>query len=64
MADPMHVLSQGCLARITAGGEEIDNPVFQVLQIKPMASTNGRDRWRIVMSDSVNFIQTMLTERA
>ena len=53
-------LTQGCLRQICDNALSVDEPVVQCVQIKPMASQNGVERWRIVMSDSVNFIQGML----
>lgn len=63
MADPASALSVGALKRIF-GGEMVHEPVFQCVQIKPMASNqNGTERWRVVFNDSQNFIQSMLAQR-
>lgn len=56
------VLTQGALRQIT-DGVQIDSPVVQCVQIKPMASQNGVERFRVVMSDSINFMQGMLGQR-
>ena len=62
MADALSALTPGCLRRITEGGQE-DNPVVQCVQIKPMNSQNTAERYRVVMSDSINFMQGMLGQR-
>lgn len=62
MADALSQLTQGCLRRITDGGQE-DNPVVQCVQIKPMNNQTGAERYRVVMSDSINFMQGMLGQR-
>ena len=61
-ADPLDVLTQGCMRRITEGGTE-ENPIVQCVQIKPMNSQANTERYRVVMSDSVNFMQGMLGQR-
>jgi len=40
----------------------IPTPVLQVLAVKRINSTtpNSAERWRVVLSDGVNFIQSML----
>ena len=63
MADAFNAISAGTLARI-ATGEILDSPVLQCVQIKPMTSNGGMDRYRVVMNDTVHFIQGMLTQRA
>jgi hypothetical protein len=62
MADALSQLTQGCLRRITEGGTE-ENPIVQCVQIKPMNSQNAAERYRVVMSDSINFMQGMLGQR-
>ena len=62
MADPFNALTHGCLRQIT-DRIEVDQPVVQCVQIKPMNSQNGVERFRVVMSDSVNFMQGMLGQR-
>ena len=62
MADAMSAVSVGSLSRI-AGGEDVVAPVFQCLQIKPMASQNGQERYRVVMNDTTNFMQGMIGQR-
>ena len=59
MADPMSVISVGALQQIHDGNQP-DEPVLQCVQIKPMASQNGRERYRVVMNDTRNFIQGMM----
>lgn len=61
--DASDVLTKGALRQITDNTLGIDNPVVQCLQIKPMASQNGVERFRVVMSDSINFMQGMLGQR-
>ena len=64
MADAYSMLTQGCLHQITesALGPE-EQPVVQCVQIKPMNNQNGAERYRVVMSDSINFMQGMLGQR-
>ncbi|KAG8623072.1 hypothetical protein KVT40_008048 [Elsinoe batatas] len=63
MADPMEVLSVGCLRRVFAG-EEVTNPIVQCVQIKPMANqANGVERYRVVFNDTHNFIQSMIAQQ-
>ena len=62
MADATAAISVGSLEQI---GRSMlpDNPVLQCVQIKPMASQNGNERYRVVMNDTQNFIQGMLGQR-
>ena len=62
MADALGVLSVGSLAQINSG-EQVESMVLQCVQIKPMASQQGQERYRVVMNDSVHFIQCMLAQR-
>ncbi|PNS20586.1 hypothetical protein CAC42_313 [Sphaceloma murrayae] len=63
MADPMDVLSVGCLRRVFAGEEVID-PIVQCVQIKPMQNqANGVERYRVVFNDTHNFIQSMIAQQ-
>jgi len=62
MADPSSIISHGCLAKIEQN-ESVVDPVMQCLQIKPMASQNNQERYRVVMNDTANFIQGMLGQR-
>lgn len=62
MADATSIISHGVLAQI-AVGQQVGEPVLQCVQIKPMASQNGVERFRVVMNDTVNFIQGMLGQR-
>lgn len=62
MADAASALTIGCLAN-AAHGQLMDAPIVQCVQIKPMASAQGNERFRVVMNDSVNFIQGMLGQR-
>lgn len=64
MADAMSVISVGSLAQVGLGAQNLpDKPILQCVQIKPMASQNGNERYRVVMNDTVNFIQGMLAQR-
>ena len=63
MADAFNVLNQGCLRQITENNLTVEQPIVQCVQIKPMASQNGVERFRVVMSDSINFMQGMLGQR-
>ena len=63
MADALGAITIGALKKIT---EEvnIENPILQCVQIKPMANNNnGQERWRVVFNDTVNFIQGMIAIR-
>ncbi|KAK0322313.1 Replication factor A protein 1 [Friedmanniomyces endolithicus] len=62
MADALGVLSVGSLAQINSG-EQLESMVLQCVQIKPMASQQGQERYRVVMNDSVHFIQCMLAQQ-
>lgn len=61
--DASDVLTKGALRQITDNSLDIENPVVQCVQIKPMANQNGVERFRVVMSDSINFMQGMLGQR-
>ena len=52
----------GSLADIFADKPgRVQHPVVQCVQIKPMAQpSGGAERWRVVFSDSRNYVQTML----
>ncbi|TKA83293.1 hypothetical protein B0A55_00771, partial [Friedmanniomyces simplex] len=63
MADALGVISAGSLAQINSGNPP-DNPVLQCVQIKPMPSPQGQERYRVVMNDSLNFIQCMLAQQS
>ena len=64
MADAMSMLTKGCLLQSTLGTLQVEQPVVQCVQVKPMNNNqNGVERWRVVMSDSVNFMQGMLGQR-
>ena len=58
----MSVISVGALEQV-ASGDMPDEPILQCVQIKPMASQNGNERYRVVMNDTKNFIQGMLGQR-
>ena len=63
MAEAFNALSHGCLSRIAEDANSIVDPILQCVQIKPMNSTNGAERYRVVMNDSTNFMQGMLGQR-
>lgn len=65
MGDPASMLTLGCLQQMFTDGEaHPQDPIVQCLQIKPMQSQqSGVERYRIVLSDSRNFIQSMLGSR-
>lgn len=63
MADAISMLTKGCLVQSTLGTLEVDQPIVQCVQVRPMNNQNGVERWRVVMSDSVNFMQGMLGQR-
>lgn len=57
-----NLISVGALTDI-ANGHPPENPIFQCVQIKPMSSNQGNERYRVVMNDTRNFIQGMLGQR-
>lgn len=64
-----HPCTVGALKRVFESDlppdQVVPNPVFQVLQIKPIAAqSNTPARYRIVFSDTENFIQSMLATQA
>lgn len=61
MADPASVLTAGSLEMV-GQGQIPENPILQCVQIKPMASQHGNERYRVVMNDSRNYIQGMLAQ--
>src|ERR1700761_2022548 len=63
MADAYSALTHGCLQKIAEGSLDVAEPVVQCVQIKPMNSQAGEELYRVVMSDSVNFMQGMLGQR-
>ena len=63
MADAMSALTQGCLRQISTDADSVHEPILQCVQIKPMNSQQGAERYRVVMNDSVNFMQGMLGQR-
>ncbi|KAF2173810.1 hypothetical protein M409DRAFT_16080 [Zasmidium cellare ATCC 36951] len=64
MGDPFNAISHGALRSIT-GGQHVDSPILQCVQIKPMAQgQNGTERWRVVFNDTVNFIQGMIAQQS
>ena len=60
--DASQIISVGAL-RQAAEGQEVEAPILQCVQLKPMSSQNGAERFRVVMNDSVNFMQGMLGQR-
>lgn len=63
MANPMQAITTGCLRRVFAG-ENVENPIVQCVQIKPMQNqSSGTERYRVVFNDTVNFIQSMIAQR-
>lgn len=63
MADAANALTQGCLLQISQKNSEVEQPILQCVQIKPMNSNRDQERYRVVMNDSINFMQGMLTQR-
>lgn len=60
----MNAITQGCLRQITdENADPVVDPIVQCVQIKPMNSQNGAERYRVVMSDTANFMQGMLGQR-
>lgn len=57
-------LTVGALRRINEG-EQVDQPIVQCVQIKPMGENQqGGQRFRVVWNDSANFIQSMITQQS
>ena len=44
----------------------IEQPIVQCVQVKPMQQTNGEavERYRVVFSDTQNYVQTMLATQS
>ena len=70
MADAASILTQGCIARAAENqlpqGEEV---IVQCVQVKTMGNPNNPqpnapERYRVVVNDSINFMQGMLGQRA
>lgn len=59
-------IDAGSIAAIFDGGpSRKEQPVVQCVQIKPIASNpGGTDRYRVIFSDTKNYIQTMLATAA
>ncbi|ETN39801.1 uncharacterized protein HMPREF1541_06027 [Cyphellophora europaea CBS 101466] len=69
MATPAQALARidaGSISAIFDGGAAVvQQPIVQCVQIKPIASnTGGAERYRVIFSDSKNYIQTMLATAA
>jgi hypothetical protein len=63
MADAANALDRGSLLQATLGTLQIEQPTLQCLQVRPMSAQSGQERWRVVMSDGINFMQGMLGSR-
>jgi replication factor A1 len=62
--DAVSALTHGALRRISDDEPCVD-PIVQCVQIKPMApGAQGQERYRVVWNDTVNFIQSMITQQA
>ncbi|KAL8968621.1 MAG: hypothetical protein Q9183_002379 [Haloplaca sp. 2 TL-2023] len=54
-------IDQGALSAIFDGSDTMSQPVLQCVQIKPLAGQQGGpERFRVVFSDILNFVQSML----
>ena len=53
----------GAFKSIFGGQPEFKHPTVQCLLVKPIGSQNGDggNRYRIVLNDGVNFVQSMIT---
>lgn len=64
--DPSEALSRIDVGSLQAIFQQtpgrVEQPVVQCVQIKPMQQSNGEssERYRVVFSDSQNYVQTML----
>ncbi|KAK7552389.1 replication factor A 1, rfa1 [Phyllosticta citricarpa] len=57
-------ITRGALRSIFVDGpDQVENPILQCVQIKAMDSKNGEERYRVVLSDMDNFIQSMLAQQ-
>lgn len=57
-------MSRGALRSIfTEGSDPVHQPILQCVQIKSMDNKVGEERYRLVLSDMDNFIQSMLAQR-
>ncbi|KAI4134715.1 MAG: hypothetical protein LQ347_001297 [Umbilicaria vellea] len=68
-ADAASHISQGALNAIFNSGDDpssvVSQPVLQCVQIKPLAGQQGApERYRVVFSDILNFVQSMLATQA
>ncbi|KAF2088411.1 replication factor rfa1 [Saccharata proteae CBS 121410] len=58
------VITRGALRAIwTEGAQKPSEPILQCVQIKAMDSKGGEERYRVVLSDTDNFIQSMLAQQ-
>ena len=66
VANALARLDAGSLAAIFEdSGSRVEQPVVQCVQIKPIAAQPGAPaRYRVVFSDSRNYVQTMLATSA
>lgn|SRR5690606_17849476 len=64
------VITRGVIRKIFGAGSNSSpadnpNPILQVLQIKPIPGQAGSpERYRVVFSDTVNFIQSMVASQS
>ncbi|KAL8901297.1 MAG: hypothetical protein Q9207_005270 [Kuettlingeria erythrocarpa] len=59
--DPASQIDQGCLKAVFDGTNTVAHPVLQCVQVKPLAGAQGGpERFRVVFSDILNFVQSML----
>lgn len=59
----LNALDKGSLIAIFSNTPgRIEQPIVQCVQVKPMSQASGEatERYRVVFSDSVNYVQTML----
>lgn len=62
MTEPISVGSLKPILNAQPGA--LQTPIFQVLQVKKLTSiSNGVERYRVVLSDSVHYVQSMLTSQ-
>lgn len=63
--DAVPQLTEGACARFHSGDKDDEqlwtsSPIVQLLSIKKVSASQGHDRYRVIISDGVNFIQSML----
>ncbi|CCJ28323.1 unnamed protein product [Pneumocystis jirovecii] len=62
MTEPISVGSLKPILNMQPGA--LQKPIFQVLQVRKLTSVNnGVERYRVVLSDSIHYAQSMLASQ-